>query len=697
MSDRDQDPPSHDEPTPGERDGEAKRPSPAPGKTSRVERYYGMIQRRHLDGPRDPEPRLTAVPGSAMPDDLFDAFSLHLDPVQREAEFAGLTGPDPVVVHAHAARGLTGAPTALPHGDAIQRSFGPDHDVSSIRAHVGGPAAEASAAIGATAYATGDSVAFASAPDLHTAAHEAAHIVQQRAGVQLYGGVGQAGDPYEQHADAVADRVVRGESAADLLASGPSGGPATGAVQRKGASEAEVSDLAARTLTVSDRAGRIAEATAALEIAKAKAERALARWQDGKLPTADAAREVIQILGSTIEPISALKAGGAHQAAMPNAIRSRDTEGREEGAALGSNRPVIFDALNNLARVALTLEASRANASRELVDSAARNPAALAANLANLSELDAMARMLDSVATIAKPIGWSPPTDLAQANVVRFAYEACPSGSADERPEACSLDDARRVEARFALRNACTEALGEFVEASRKIGKPLERMIAKTREAQSQVIDIAIGLMEEAIDVAIPGMPGVGSLVLGQLKDEFKDHLEAQMHAEPTEGEGTMSMLTALRGAVKLSLETLTNTAKHLDDEALLAATRKIQQLNAQAFITRLAPVVAAYGAQIDPIGRPRTIADEFGLFGPAGTWDAIRVRLPTGGLRPALVVRGTRPDPKAKNPALPHPAVTTYDFVRWIDAQFGPMVAGAPIVELGSVNGLPLGEILAP
>jgi hypothetical protein len=194
MSDRDHDPPSHDEPTPGERDGEAKRPSPAPGKTSRVERYYGMIQRRHLDGPRDLEPRLTAVSGSAMPDDLFDAFALHLDPVQREAEFAGLTALDPMVVHAQAARGLTGAPTALPHGDAIQRSFGPDHDVSSIRAHVGGPAAEASTAIGARAYATGDSVAFASAPDLHTAAHEAAHIVQQRAGVQLYGGVGQAGD-----------------------------------------------------------------------------------------------------------------------------------------------------------------------------------------------------------------------------------------------------------------------------------------------------------------------------------------------------------------------------------------------------------------------------------------------------------------------------------------------------------------------
>jgi Domain of unknown function (DUF4157) len=52
--------------------------------------------------------------------------------------------------------------------------------------------------MGATAYATGDRIAFAGAPDLHTTAHEAAHVVQQRAGVSLPGGVGQAGDAYER-------------------------------------------------------------------------------------------------------------------------------------------------------------------------------------------------------------------------------------------------------------------------------------------------------------------------------------------------------------------------------------------------------------------------------------------------------------------------------------------------------------------
>ena len=141
-------------------------------------------------------------------------------------------GQDSEATRRSAAAGVAGAGGPLPHLDRIQRLFGPAHDVSAISAHVGGPAAEAAGQIGARAYATGTSVAFAEAPDLHTAAHEAAHVVQQRAGVQTRGGVGEAGDAYEQHADAVANRVVRGEPAADLLAAGPSGGVRGAAVQR---------------------------------------------------------------------------------------------------------------------------------------------------------------------------------------------------------------------------------------------------------------------------------------------------------------------------------------------------------------------------------------------------------------------------------------------------------------------------------
>lgn len=66
---------------------------------------------------------------------------------------------------------------------------------------------------GAEAYTAGDRVAFRGSPDLHTAAHEAAHVVQQRGGIAAKGGLGQPGDPYEQHADRVADMVVAGRSA----------------------------------------------------------------------------------------------------------------------------------------------------------------------------------------------------------------------------------------------------------------------------------------------------------------------------------------------------------------------------------------------------------------------------------------------------------------------------------------------------
>lgn len=119
-------------------------------------------------------------------------------------------------VHAAAEHGVSGAGAPLPHLAAIQRSFG-RHDVGRVRAHQGSRAAAAARSIGARAYATGDHVAFAGHPDLHTAAHEAAHVVQQRGGVQLAGRVGEEGDPYERHADAVAGLVAGGRSAEALL------------------------------------------------------------------------------------------------------------------------------------------------------------------------------------------------------------------------------------------------------------------------------------------------------------------------------------------------------------------------------------------------------------------------------------------------------------------------------------------------
>lgn len=149
-------------------------------------------------------------------------------------------GPLPAgQVQRAAKQGIADAGAPLPHLDVIQRAFG-RHDVTGVRAHVGDAATAASEAIGAEGFTKGDHVAFRKTPDLHTAAHEAAHVVQQRFGVQVADGVGQPGDRYEQNADAVADRVVAGGSAEDLL--DPMQGAAGGSpgIQRKPATRAPV-------------------------------------------------------------------------------------------------------------------------------------------------------------------------------------------------------------------------------------------------------------------------------------------------------------------------------------------------------------------------------------------------------------------------------------------------------------------------
>lgn len=163
-----------------------------------------------------------------LTDELAPAAASGVAVQRKERPGAGEAPPDAPAI---ASAGVQDGGGPLPHGHRIQALFG-RHDVSGISAHVGGPAAAAADQLGASAYATGHHVAFAGSPDLHTAAHEAAHVVQQRSGVAFQGGVGAAGDPYERHADAVADRVVAGHSAEDLL-DGATTGTASAAVQRR--------------------------------------------------------------------------------------------------------------------------------------------------------------------------------------------------------------------------------------------------------------------------------------------------------------------------------------------------------------------------------------------------------------------------------------------------------------------------------
>jgi Domain of unknown function (DUF4157) len=116
-----------------------------------------------------------------------------------------------------AAAGVEGASQPLPHLSAIQESFG-RHHIGDVQAYMGASAVHAAGSVGASAYAIGGGkVAFAARPSLHTAAHEAAHVVQQRGGIRLKDNIGRKGDQYERHADKVADAVVRAESAEALL------------------------------------------------------------------------------------------------------------------------------------------------------------------------------------------------------------------------------------------------------------------------------------------------------------------------------------------------------------------------------------------------------------------------------------------------------------------------------------------------
>lgn len=156
-----------------------------------------------------------------------------------------------------AASGVAEASAPLPHFEVIQRAFG-RHDLRRLRAQVGGGAAQAAKKLGASAYATGERIAFAEAPDLRTAAHEAAHVVQQASGrVQLPGGLGRVGDPFEQHAEAVAEAVVAGRSAEPLLDAFTGGaegaGSAEGAQVQRAPDYRSSKDLAKLTLRDFDR------------------------------------------------------------------------------------------------------------------------------------------------------------------------------------------------------------------------------------------------------------------------------------------------------------------------------------------------------------------------------------------------------------------------------------------------------------
>jgi hypothetical protein len=116
--------------------------------------------------------------------------------------------------------GVQGRGGKLPHLARIQPAL-EKHDLGGVRAFTDSHAAAACRALGAEAYTFGNRVAFKSNhPSLHTAAHEAAHTVQQGSGIGPAGGIGREGDRFEKEADQAAAAVRRRTGAGDAFAGG---------------------------------------------------------------------------------------------------------------------------------------------------------------------------------------------------------------------------------------------------------------------------------------------------------------------------------------------------------------------------------------------------------------------------------------------------------------------------------------------
>lgn len=188
--------------------------------------------------------------------------------------YAGQLANDKGRINSIAVKGISEREDQLPYVDRLQQAFG-HHDVRGIHAHLGPRATDACREMGAAAFTRGNHVVFGHFPSLHTAAHEAAHVVQQRAGIAISGNVGKPGDAYESHADAVANAVTSGgraEGILDRFLLGPNAGIAT--YSGEGAASPvqmePVSAIAIASLVVGIVGTLIGAGSAAYTVAQAK-------------------------------------------------------------------------------------------------------------------------------------------------------------------------------------------------------------------------------------------------------------------------------------------------------------------------------------------------------------------------------------------------------------------------------------------
>lgn len=107
----------------------------------------------------------------------------------------------------------------LPHRTRMEQAFG--RPLGHVKAHVGPEASEASAALGAEAYAYGSEVAFDRAnPPVETVAHEVAHVVQQSSRPGASGGEAGVAD-LEREADRASESAATGAAVTGMTPDKP--------------------------------------------------------------------------------------------------------------------------------------------------------------------------------------------------------------------------------------------------------------------------------------------------------------------------------------------------------------------------------------------------------------------------------------------------------------------------------------------
>ena len=181
-------------------------------------------------------------------------------PVQRSAEGAADTSIPDSVSDVLGAGG--GHPLPQTTRERMEGALGTD--LSAVRVHTGPQVARAAEAINAEAFTAGQDIYFGagryepgSEGGQRLLAHELTHTVQQRgggAGLAPSGGVSRPGDPQEVEAEAVAERVMRGEAAGTVSRS--AGG--VGRIQRYSWEEFE-NDVSSVGESVADVAGEVGD------------------------------------------------------------------------------------------------------------------------------------------------------------------------------------------------------------------------------------------------------------------------------------------------------------------------------------------------------------------------------------------------------------------------------------------------------